>query len=179
VLLCDGRSVFEWNPPTGANVSYVWESKEFDVPEPKNFGAFRIIHYGDPVPDEEQIAAWRVYNAERIKSPLSPLAWNALAIAKKEYVDDTIDDSPEWNQPVGAPVLYPVPPEGEMWPTADTLLAEFIANDEVVHTKVIQTTDMLRLPSGFKATRWRIRLTGERKVKSLKMAETGKELAAA
>lgn len=176
VILCDGQSVYEWNPPTGRNVKYVWQSKEFDVPEPKNFGAFRIIFYGDPVPDDATIQKWRDYNALRITDPLGPLNHNALGAARDGYVDDLVNDTEEWRQPVGGPVLYPVPEPGQPWPTQDTLTAEFFANDQLVHTKQITTTDMLRLPSGFKATRWKIRLTGSYKIKSLKMAETGREL---
>lgn len=177
-LLCTGTALYEWNPPTGSNVQYVWQSKEFDVPEPANFGAFRIIYYGDPVPTAAQITKWETYNAERIKNPLGPINWNAVNTAKRPYVDDGIDDSPEWNQPIGGPVLYPVPPSGDPWPGTDTLTAEFFANDKLVHTREITTTSMLRLPTGFKATRWRIRLTGSVKVKSVKMAETGRELRA-
>jgi len=175
-IMSTGTELYEWNPPTGANMNYVWESKEFDVPDPVNFGAFRIIHYGDPVPTDAQIDKWRAYNALRIVNPLGPINWNAVGAAKREYVDDLANDSPEWNQPLGGPVLYKVPEVGQPWPGTDLLTAEFYANDKLVHTKIIATDGMLRLPSGYKATRWRIRLTGSRKVKSVKIAETGREL---
>lgn len=177
-LLSNGQALFEWNPTTGANVQYTWQSKEFDIPDPVNFGAFRIIWYGDPVPSEEQIQQWRDYNVIRAQNPLDPINWGPLAAAKREYVPDVDNDSPEWNQPIGGPVLYRVPPVGEPWPGTDTLTAEFFANDRLVHTKVIDNDGTFRLPSGYKATRWRIRLTGSVKVKSVKIAETGKELSA-
>ena len=175
-LLCTGTSLYEWNPPTGSNVQYVWESKEFDIPDPVNFGAFRIIYYGDPVPSDAQIQTWRDYNALRIVSPLDPLNWGPVGAAKKDYVADNTNATPEWRQPIAGPVLNPVPAPGDPWPGEDTLTAEFFANDQLVHTKVVATDKMLRLPSGFKATRWRVRLTGSVKIKSVKIAETGYEL---
>jgi hypothetical protein len=175
-LLCTGTSLLEWNPPTGANVQYVWESKEFDVAEPKNFGAFRIIYYGDPVPTAAEIQNWRDYNVLRIADPLGPINHNAVGDARDGFVPDGTNDTPEWRQPIGGAVLVPVPEVGQPWPGTDVLSVEFFANDQLVHTKVIDSTDMFRLPSGFKATRWRVRLTGSVKVKSVKIAETGKEL---
>jgi hypothetical protein len=175
VIMCTGQDLYEWNPSTGANATYVWESKEFDVADPKNFGAFRIIHYGDPVPTDAEIAAWRAYNLIRIADPLGPVNWGAIGAAKK-VVPDVTDPTPENRQAVAGPVLYPVPPVGQPWPDQGTLTAEFFANGVLVHTKAVTSTDMFRLPSGFKKTLWKIRLTGERKVKSVKMAETGREL---
>lgn len=175
VIIATGREIYEWNPPSGANATYVWESKEFDLPDPKNFGAFRAIFYGDPIPDDATIQKWRDYNAIRIQQPLGPVNWNTVNEAKK-VVPDGINDTRETRQPIDGPVCIPVPPVGEPWPNADTLQAEFLANDSVVATVDVDNDGMFRLPAGFKATRWRIRLTGEMKVKTVKMAETGKEL---
>ena len=65
---------------------------------------------------------------------------------------------------------------GEKWPNTPYIIMQLIVNEEVVYEREIPHTKMFRLPAGFKATRFRIRLRSNIHIQSVKLAETGKEL---
>ena len=70
-----------------------------------------------------------------------------------------------------------VPAIGAQWPNTPYVVMELIANNQVVYEREISHTRMFRLPAGFKATRFKIRLRSNINIQSVKVAETGKELA--
>lgn len=191
---CD---MFEWNPVSGATLEFDWTSMEFDAADPVNFGASRIIWYSDYTPPtEEETWAWRIFNVSRMAAaPLHPM--NFAAINKvnvipgltydlglitdpdvnqtkvQEYLDnfEQIKQAFHWG-----PLVW-VPAVGAKWPNTPYVIMELIANGEVVYSQEVGDTNMFRLPSGFKATRFKIRLRSNINIQSVKVAETGRELA--
>ena len=91
----------------------------------------------------------------------------------QEYLDNfaQIKQAFHWGPLVWVPVI------GEAWPNTPYVIMELIANGEVVYQKLIGHDRMFRLPAGFKATRFKIRLRSNIHIQSVKVAETGKELA--
>ena len=191
---CD---MYEWNPVSGANLEFDWTSMEFDASDPVNFGASRIIWYSDwTPPSEEETWAWRVFNTARIAAaPLMPMNFNAInsvnvipnlvydltpidaypdvdQVKVQEYLDnfEQIKQAFHWG-----PLIW-VPEIGSNWPNTPYVVMELIANGQTVYEKEIGHTRMFRLPAGFKATRFRIRLRSNINIQSVKVAETGKEL---
>ena len=196
-FLLSSCDMYEWNPVSGASLEFDWTSMEFDASDPVNFGASRIIWYSNYTPPtEEQTWAWRVYNTSRIAAaPLMPMNFNVTngvnvipglvydlgiitdpevnQVKVQEHLDafEQIKQAFHWGPLVWTPVI------GEKWPNTPYVIMELIANETVVFTQEIINTDMFRLPSGFKATRFKIRLRSNINIQSVKVAETGRELA--
>jgi hypothetical protein len=178
VFMMSNCELYEWNPLTGIPLEYDWESLEFDGPEPVNFGAARLIWYAPYTPPSaEQTAAWRAWNAARMAAaPLNPMNYSTLNTVRQETVPE-FDDFVQNKQPFHWSPLIKVPPEGEQWPNTPFVILDVIANDKVVYSKNITHTKMFRLPAGYKATMYRFRLRSNIHIQSLKVAETGQELA--
>ena len=82
--ILDSCEMYEWNPVAGSPLPYDWTSMEFDIPNPANFGASRIIwhaKYTPPTPEETW--AWRIYNTARMEEgALNPLNFHAVNMVK-------------------------------------------------------------------------------------------------
>ena len=196
--LLSNCEMYEWNPVSGAPLEFDWTSMEFDASDPVNFGASRIIWYSDYTPPSpEETWAWRIYNTSRIAAaPLHPMNF-AMINGVKEitglvYDLTVLDAYPEINQTKvqeyldnfeqikqtfhWGPLIW-VPAIGAKWPNTPYVIMELIANGETVYEQEVSDTQMFRLPSGFKATRFKIRLRSNINIQSVKVAETGRELA--
>jgi hypothetical protein len=197
-FLISSCDMYEWNPVSGANLEFDWTSMEFDASDPVNFGASRIIWYSNYTPPTpEQTWAWRVFNIARIAAaPLMPMNFNVTngvnvipgltydltpidaypeidQVKVQEHLDafEQIKQAFHWGPLVWTPVI------GDKWPNTPYVIMELIANETVVFTEEIGDTNMFRLPAGFKATRFKIRLRSNINIQSVKVAETGRELA--
>lgn len=197
-FMLDNCNMYEWNPVSGAPLEFDWTSMEFDAYDPVNFGACRIIWYSPYVPPtEEEVWAWRIFNEARIAAaPLHPLNFNVLnevrVISPLTYDLSVLNSYPEIDQTVvqeyldnfaqikqtfhWGPLVEILTLPGEKWPNTPYIIMQLIVNEEVVYEREIPHTKMFRLPAGFKATRFRIRLRSNIHIQSVKLAETGKEL---
>ena len=195
VVLLDRNKIFRWNPTDSAAYPYQWRSKEFDVPKPVNFGAFRCQWREGNVFGGASLDEYRSFNAARIAYPLNPLNSHALNASDfhPEYGDPPVQG------PDGKPLVFGFVPKYPIFTTvyphdmphngsplydiaALELLATWIkvrvyANDELVYENTLEDASMYRLPAGFKATRWEFEIEGNAFVKNFKIAETAKELA--
>lgn len=197
---CD---MYEWNPPSGAPLGFDWTSMEFDIPDPANFGAARIIWYSNYTPPTpEETWARRIYNTARMaEAPLNPFNYHGINTVREEspltYDYSVLTPYPEIDaaevqqiitdmeatltkgqikQPHHWSPLFWVPAIGDNWPNTPYVIMQLIVNETVVYTKEVTHTQMFRLPTGFKGTRFRIRLRSNIHIQSCKIAETGKEL---
>lgn len=175
--LIEDCNMYEWNPVSGAPLEYDWTSMEFDAADPVNFGAARIIWYSRwTPPTEEETQAFRDFNVARMAvKPLNPFNFHTINVAR-DVDTPGFETTPEIKQPFHWSPLIWVPPQGEPWPNTPYVVMELIANEEVVYSQEIIDTDIFRLPSGWKATRFKIRLRSNIPIQSCKVAETGKEL---
>lgn len=156
--------VYEWNSSSQTQMlSYEWKSKEYELPNPVNFGYCRIDIAG-VVSAAEIAAAQAAYDAA--------LATNQSAIATAHGKFGALNtpllgtstlDGPEFTLPVV--------------PTATTLTFEMYVSGELVFTTTLADTTTFALPAGFKYDNIAIRLVGNTgRVRSVKVAETAYEL---
>ena len=160
--------VSEWNAPTGEPQLYTWRSKKFVLPRPSNMAAFRVSSYTleQGIDDTD---ARKAYNDARIVYPFEPLSSNVLSLCRVENIPG--GGAYENKSPLGGPLLQ------DLNQNVYSLAMNVYSDDELVYTSSIDTTDPLRLPSGFKSTRLEIELVGNVPVTSVKLASTGKGLA--
>lgn len=159
--------VSEWNHPQGESKLYTWKSKRFVLPRPDNWGAFRVYSY---ILDEE-IAdgdARVAFNDERITYPLDTLASTTLGTARKYGIPNS--SQYENKSPLGGTVLASL---SSIYSVSFNLYAD----GELVFTGLVDSDNMFRLPTGYKATRYEIEIIGNAPVTSVKVASNGKELA--
>jgi hypothetical protein len=168
VLMVRENNVYEWNPPAGVPKTYVWRSKEFRLPKPVNLSAFRI-YWDVNYLTEEQVAMVSEYNEQRIAAgPLNTFAMHPL---NSSDIYDLSQYYPYSKMPFGGSPLIDTTVAGD-----STLIFRLYANGELKHTESIANEGMYRLPSGFKDDRYYIELEGKVNIKSVRIAETGKEL---
>lgn len=178
VYIVQAQQVRLWDPPASSPYEYTWLSKQFDLPKPVNFGAFKLKFAANPfVISASQLQDYITFNNGRIASPLNPLNWAALNTARQTPVTGSV--LPQIKNPLGGSPLYPVgsllkPPAA----VNVTVYARDLASNWIAqYTQTVTTEVTYRLPAGFKSDGWQIQLIGNTNVYSFAIAETPKELA--
>jgi hypothetical protein len=179
VYMIQSSQVNLWDPPQSSPYTYTWLSKEFDMPKPVNFGAFRLKAQFNRIQiPASQIAAYQFFNNARIAFPLNPINFAAINAARQTPIVGSV--LPQITNPIGGSPLYNIafltnPAAGvsvtvsardlnSVW----NVQYSFTVSDELTH----------RLPAGFKSDVWQVQLIGNVNVYSFSMAETPKELKA-
>jgi len=176
VWLIRDNTLYVWNPENGSPVTYVWRSREFEVPDPTNFGAVQIT-YSEPTTvgayTPEQIEAYTEFNAERIAYPLNPLNFAVMNGVRQVTLTST---EPQLSQQLHAGPLFDLS-EGSF---SATLTFRIYVNRETdwVYSQEITDMDMYRPPTGFKAVLWYFEFEGTMDVQVARIASNAKELAA-
>jgi hypothetical protein len=168
--------IYDWNPVRGIPVVAQWECKEFDVPKPVNFGAARIIFDSNVgVVDPGIVAEYQAWNDLRFAAaPLAPLNFAPLGVVQQfDPQDGTWPPLPENKNTLHFGPLFAV---NNLGANAEVTF-ELYANGKLVMIKQVINDRPFKLPGGFKATRWYFRIRTNVPVLSVKIAETGKELA--
>lgn len=171
--------VEQWEPPTGVPLFYRWLSKEFDFPEPVNFGALMVkMRDTDPATQIAYVALLSAFNALRIVYSLNELntcELNGVHVPDIGNSPVGVDTIPGYNNPIGGSPLYLVPGYEDAL-TSMTLIVYADGRNIASYTPLNNT--MYRIPSGFKAHTWQFELIGNSTVYSLAVAETAKGLRA-
>jgi hypothetical protein len=181
VYIVQNNQVRLWDPPQSSPYTYTWISKEFDIPQPVNFGAYRLKFVANPVQIQtSQLGDYTTFNAGRItKLPLSCINSYAINGVRKAAVSGSY--LPQIRNPIAGSPLYNL--AGFLSPSSSVAITvyardlnstwnaqyTFTCNDERPH----------KLPAGFKSDCWQVKLIGSSNVYSFVMAETAKELAKA
>lgn len=155
-----GSKVFEWDSLERPNAFQSWRSKVFIMPRPTNFGAI-LVETNNYLSSEEQAALEAMVDE---------------AIADNQALYDSVDtlggelNGSAINQyDVNGDVLAPIP-------TISRTVAVNVYADDVLVASIDKTGEMARLPSGFKAQKWQIEVTGDIPVQQVTMATAGREL---
>lgn len=189
VHILSGDKAWEWDRPNGEGMAWRWVSKVYQTPKPLNFGAARLnFRVGTEDITDDIEAYYGVYN-----STLFPLVMSGSA---GDFNDarglNTLNGNvlggsparptglvagwtePETRQPLGGSLLYPI-----TFMSFQNLSVRLIVHvrDKVVFDSIIQTEDVIRLPTGFKSDIWQFEMIGNTDVYSLQVAETPKQLA--
>lgn len=185
VYLVQSSQVRLWDPPASIPYSYTWQSKEFDLPKPVNFGAFRLKFNSNPVSvSASQLADYTTFNNARIANPLSPLNWAAIGTARQTYeaAGGRLGLIPPANyqikNPIGGSPLFNI---SALLTNSSAVQVYVKARDlsgnwNTQYTGTVSIEGTVRLPSGFKSDVWQVELIGNTNVYSFTMAETAKEL---
>lgn len=178
--------VFLWNPLTTIPLSFTWQSKQFETPAPVNFGAYRIqyedvITGGDYTPGFD----YTNYNASRFAASTvitetpalttSPLNTLNLVSINGVRTETGVTESPpvvQFRMPLGGSPLQ----SNTATPVRDAIRVRVYGDDVLRYERNITSQDVMRLPSGYKADKWRIELNTAQNIFSFKMAGTAKEL---
>ena len=179
---------FLWNPETTTPQSYQWTSKVFELPYPVNFGAFRL-QYEDVITDVDFDPGYDFtnYNTSRFDATTintetpalvtNPLNTLNLFPINGTRVETAVTESPPVSQarmPIAGSPLY-----GDLATTRDSIRIMIWGDDVLRYDDSITTTQMVRLPSGYKADKWQIEFQSAQNIYSFKMAGTAKELSKA
>lgn len=178
--------VYLWNPTDTEPLAYTWKSKEFELPYPVNFGAYRI-QYEDIISGEDFTPGYdyTTYNASRFAASdietetptLSTIPLNTLNLVPLNgvRVESGVTESPpvtQFRMPFGGSPLVPL--DNNL--LRDSIGIKIWGDGVLRYDQEITSTDTMRLPSGYKADKWQVELASAQNIYSFKMAGTGKEL---
>lgn len=189
VLLLQDDRAFEWDPASSERLSWRWQSKLIQTPQPMNFGAFRVnFQTGTEDVSGDVAAYYAVYNNSLFgavpsgtagaikKCGLNTLNGNPLGGTPAQAIGLVADwVEPETRQPLGGSLLYP-----ETFLSFQTLAVRvqiLVGPDrEVKYDKVIYDEEIYRLPTGFKSDLWQFNFTGNTDLYSFQIATTPRAL---
>lgn len=148
----------KWDGDDYNRLPYEWKSKVFITPKPVNFSFVQVILdnlYGDV--DAKVLAA-----IEANQLLWSQGAWRA-------GLNDVMPCQYEVN---GSAM--------QNLPTIDPVYAAVYvyANGALVWSQYVESEVLYRLPAGFKATRWEVKVTGNKGVRRITLATSAVEIAA-
>jgi hypothetical protein len=177
VYLIQGDQARLWDPPASVPFSYTWTSKEFDLPNPVNFGAMRIKFNATPISvNPDQLADYTTFNNGRILKPLNCFNLAVINGVRTETVPGY--SQPQIRNPLGGSPLFPL---SQYTSGAAAVQLDVYArnkNSQWINrfSKSITTEGTYRMPTGFKSDVWQVRLIGNTNVYNIVLAETAKEL---
>jgi hypothetical protein len=188
VYIVQGNQVRLWDPPASTPYEYTFLSKEFDLPKPVSFGAFKIKFNGGgyqiPI---DLLNDYTSFNQQRILQPLNCLNLAPIngvrTLPAFPGVAGTITGAgailPQIKEPLGGSPLFGIGNLQNVMGAVNVTIYARDPADQVWTTKLTWTCTnerTYRLPAGFKSDGWQIQLVGNVPVYSFAMAETPKEL---
>jgi hypothetical protein len=158
--LTNSGEVMHFDAPGGAPLNYYWKSRPLLLSAPDNFAVIRID--SDDAPNLQDVAninaaitAAKNANATSIAAPLGS-ELNGAAINVYSVAGDGLEPIPN---------------------SAKSVTVDVYA-DGVLRASATKTGAPLRLPSGFKARKWEIDVSGSVRVQQIAMATSMQELKA-
>lgn len=185
VYILQNNQVRLWDPPNTIPYSYTWQSKQFDLPNPVNFGAMRLkFNAGTILISTAQLLDYTTYNSKRILKPLNPI--NAAPIngvrtlRQPGFTNPTgYSPPPEIKNPMGGSELYNIAQYTTIQGGATVIVQarDLISSAWVtVFNGSLVSERLYKLPAGIKSDGWQVTIVGNTPVYSFSMAETAKEL---
>lgn len=156
----EGGAVYQWDAPGRPNAQQTWHSKTFVMPRPTNFGAL-LLEVRQDMSDDEMRA-------------LEELVEEVQAERDAWYAGDD-----ELGGAVNGAAVNETMVGGDLLPSVPSIAREVAVNvyaDERLVATISKFGRMARLPSGFKASRWEIEVTGDMPVEQVTLATSGAEL---
>lgn len=156
--------VYSLDPVGTVPMTYVWESKRFELPAPTNFSCFQVLGAERTPADDAAAAATTAANAAIAAANVAVLASGIQSELNSHELNGMSlngslmqDPLPSYSTQVGV-VVY--------------------AAGQAIYGGTVDTNKMYRLPGGFKAIGWRFRLTGQAEISGFEMATSANELKA-
>ena len=191
VLVLINDRAWEWDPLGSERLPWRWQSKMIQVPNPMNFGAFRLnMNVDDEDVSFDVLAYYGEYNtslmaavpsgagnpADVDQAGLNTLNGSPLGGSPAQALGLVASwTEPETRQPMGGSLLYPIT---FMSTQALGVRVQIkVGGDmEIKYDKVIYDEDIHRLPTGFKADIWQFNFTGNTDLYSFQVATTPRAL---
>lgn len=177
VYLIQGSQVRLWDPPESLPYSYTWISKQFDLPNPVNFGAIKVKFNANPITvNPDQLQDYITFNNARIAKPLNCI--NLAVINGVRTLAIPGYAGPQIRNPIGGSPLFPLAQYTTGLAAIQVNVFARNKNSQWLnrYSRSITTEGTYRLPAGFKSDAWQISLIGNTNVYSVTLAETPKEL---
>ena len=154
--------ISRWNTTVGNFMTWTWQSKDFRLPQPVNFGAAQLIFESASSYADTQAASAK-YQAD-ITSNQNAISLKTMTIDYGDYAfgDDTaiMDDSLVVPNDTGVDKLY----------------FTVFANKQEVLTKLVTDNKPFKLPAGYKEDNYSFQVMGTVKLLAVKIAQTMNEL---
>jgi hypothetical protein len=191
VLLLGQNRAWNWDPANAERLSWRWQSKVFQTPEPVNFGAFRLMFN----PEDEDVSSdvssyYGSYNSDLFSAVpnvapatatyaqrgISNLNGGVLG-GKPAQASGLVTNwtEPENRQPLGGGLTYPIVALSTQVLSV-RLQVKVGRTGEVKYDRVIYDEGIYRLPTGYKADLWQFNMTGNTEVYSLQVGTTPRAL---
>lgn len=180
VYIMQTNQVRLWDPPESTPYEYTWQSKEFDLAKPTNFGAMKIKFAGGgyQIPDD-LLADYTDFNTQRIAKPLNPLNLAVINGVRTETITGQAAIQPQIKNPIGGSPLFNIGYLNNVVGAVQVTVAARTPQSQLWRDVFVWTaTDerTYRMPAGYKSDGWQITLVGNVNVYSFAMAEVAKEL---
>lgn len=177
VYLVQGNQVRLWDPPQSIPYTYTWTSKQFDLPNPCNMGAFRLKFNAVPIQvNPDQLGDYKTFNNGRITKPLNCLNLAPINGVRVENVPGY--SGAQIRNPIGGSPLFPLIQLTVGGAAVVVTVYARTLNSQWITVATYTVTDERthRLPTGFKSDGWQVQFIGNSNIYSFAMAETAKEL---
>lgn len=177
VYLVAGNQVRLWDPPQSVPLSYTWQSKQFDLPNPVNFGVMRLKFKAVPITiSPTQINDYKTFNNGRMAKPLN--TWGLYAWGGKRTMVVAGYSGPQNREPWGGSPLFPLSTYLNGAASVKVDIWARNKNSQWINwfSRSIANEGIYRLPTGFKSDAWQVRLIGNTDVYRIEIAETAEEL---
>ena len=181
-----------WDPPESTPYEYTWLSKEFDLPKPVSFGAFRLKFMGggytlppsllqDYIIFNQQVVAYAatgVTTAHPTGFGLAPINSRVINGPFPFTATGQATIVPQNNAAVNGSLLYNIPLLSNVAGAVQVTVyaRDLDQNWNSIFTYSVNSERTFRLPSGFKSDGWQFQFIGNVPIYSFSIAETGKEL---
>lgn len=180
VYLIQANQVRLWDPPESTPYTYTWRSKEFDLPKPVNFGAFRLKFQGGgyQIP-ADLLADYTAFNTARFaEPPLNPINGCAINGVRTAVITGQGAILPQNRNPINGSGLWNL---AALENLTGAVVVNIYARDEnqnwnLQFTWTVTNERIYRLPAGFKSDGWQFEFIGNIPVYSFAIAETATEL---
>lgn len=183
--LVTNNQVQLWDPLNTTPLAYTWQSKQFDLPNPVNFGAMRLkFNSGVMAISPENLALYTQYNTERFTTgQLNPINGSVInGVRKISYPTGPVagySPPPEIHTAIGGSSLYDLAQLENVTAGATVTIQarDLITSAWITVFQGLLTTERIyRLPAGIKSDGWQVTIVGNTSVYSFAMAQNATEL---
>lgn len=164
----DDLGVRKYDTATGGRASYFWLSKEYELPRPMNYGACKVDF------ESEQSLADANAEISRFEDEVNQ---NEVLIAGYKGLGSINGSAINQLYIFGSNLIKAEPPA--IFKSTVTIYAKPQNSQTLkpVFSKILGADESsFRLPSGFKSDIWQVGITGNLRIKSVKLAESFREL---
>lgn len=163
LYLLNSNGVNLYNAATGAKLEYSWRSKEVYLPQPTNYGAVKV-DFESEMSQADFDAALAAFSAQIAGNAALIASYGGLGAINRSQVNGMLVNGSNVRN-IGLPALA-------------SLTFSFYADGKLLHSRtLVGGNGFFRMPPGKKYSTAQIGLTGNTRIKGVRIAVTPEELA--